>query len=205
MSYFTMLPDGKMADISFSNAQIKWTNFRGEERGKFNRAGDRNFNIVVPFDMANEFNSIGVAVGVRPNAKEAREALKFETDNKRCNTFEEKLNFLSSINVNCVDDITYTLKIIVSYKYPDKRPQIIRKGTATGTEQKIEESTVGMLDGDPILGIDMLVHPYFYGEGYTLYLKKAVVFVYESEFEKQYAAQFAGMNGMVYTDPVLPE
>lgn len=47
-----------VANITFENAQIRFRNFSGVE-GKFNAAGDRNFVLLLDFDVAEQMKSDG--------------------------------------------------------------------------------------------------------------------------------------------------
>lgn len=51
--------------ISFEDARIIFRNFRGEER-QFNDAGNRNFNLVLDAEQAEELREQGFNVRVRP-------------------------------------------------------------------------------------------------------------------------------------------
>ena len=60
----------KNAVINIENAHIIFRNFRGEERGQYNHAGDRNFSVVIEDpDFAQEMLEDGWAVKVRLSFK----------------------------------------------------------------------------------------------------------------------------------------
>lgn len=118
----------KNAVINIENAHIIFRNFRGEERGQYNHAGDRNFSVVIEDpDFAQEMLEDGWAVKIRQPKKEDEEPfyhlkvrLSFKRIPPKIVRIEGKhKTILDEDSIGCLDfdDISHVDLVIRPYNW----------------------------------------------------------------------------------------
>ncbi len=117
--------------LRIDDARIIFRNFSGEG-SKFNRAGDRNFALVIPNEeicdmLRNDANEDGVSWNVK--VKDPRDE------------DEEPLRFLT-----------------VKVKFNSRGPNVYLK--TDGNMVRLDESTIGILDQVDIAKVDLDIRPY---------------------------------------------
>lgn len=125
----------KTAFVQMNGVKLLWPNFEG--RGdKFNKAGERNFNIIIPNqDIANELMSDVNEFGAGWNVK--MKAPREDGD----------------------DPLIY---MNVKVKFNDRGPDVY---LISGNRRvQLDEETIGMLDDIDISNVDLDIRPYD-GEG----------------------------------------
>lgn len=173
----------RLADLPIFGAEMIFRNFEGRE-GDYNRAGDRNFSVVIPdIDQAIELYNLGWNVQIRP--KEAATRIEMKS---ACRTFEERVEWLNQRGE--LQDALFHLKVTVSYKYPEKQPKIylIEEGMKEMTELK--EGNVAILDKAPIINCDLTINPSYWNKGgrngYMAFLKEAYITIPTSPVTDKY-------------------
>lgn len=129
---------GPRGTIEMSNATIIWKNFSGRP-DKYNRAGDRNFAVVIPteeikdklVDDVNRFD-VGWNVKIRPPREEGDEPFMY---------LPVKVNYYEDERTGKVNG-------------PDV---YLKSGNAVN---KLSEDMIGMLDDIEIENVDLDIRPY---------------------------------------------
>jgi hypothetical protein len=154
--------------VTIQNAQILWPNFSGAA-DKYNSEGDRNFNLHLTRQQADELTRDGWNV-----------KCKFPRPEENTDEQEER----------CV------LKVTV--KFRDRQgelkknpPQITMLGSRTRNRTMLGEDLVGLLDSSEIVEADLSMVPYFWetgtGIGVSAYLRKLYVVIREDELDEKWA------------------
>ena len=169
-------------DLVFNEARIVFRNFAGIE-SKSNRAGARNFSVVIPNkEAAVALYNDGWNVAVKPQTPEDREAIKMGKN------LIEKIAILEANG--SADDALYHLKCNVNMD-SRKAPKIY---VVAGQKKKPilqTKDTVAQIDVLDILYCDIVIHPYLWdgpmGSGMTAYLDTMYVVVNADPFADKYA------------------
>jgi len=147
--------------VLIENASIVFRNFEGKE-GQYNRAGDRNFGLLLDDETAEAMLADGWNV----------KYLKVRDED-----LEEDPN------------TTPQAWLPVTVGYSGKPPKIVMI-TARG-KTNLDEETVAQLDWVDIENIDMIIRPYDWevngNTGRKAYLKSMFVTIDEDELERKYA------------------
>lgn len=160
--------------FTIQGARIIWPNFSGAA-DKYNSEGDRNFNLHLTKEQADELAAAGWNV-----------KCKFPRPEENTDEQEER----------CI------LKIVV--KYRDRQgelkknpPQIKMIGDKSRNRTLLGESTVENLDGAEIVEADISFVPYFWdtstGIGVSAYLRKLYVVIREDELDEKWAEPQEGV------------
>lgn len=149
--------------ITVPNARILWPNFSGAA-DKYNAEGDRNFNLHLTKEQADELARDGWNVKCKfPRPEE-------DTDQQ-----EER----------CV------LKITVNFSGP-KPPQITGIGSRSRNRTEYHAGIAGLIDSAEIVECDLSFVPYFWDVqgniGVTAYLRKMYFVIREDELDEKWAA-----------------
>lgn len=123
----TIAPNGV---LQINGARIAWKNFEGRE-GTYNRAGDRNFVLVIPDEelaniLQNDKNDLGASWNVK---------IKPPRD----------------------EDDTPFIFLPVKVKFNGRGPTVYL--ISNGNRRKLDEETIGMLDRMDILNVDLDIAP----------------------------------------------
>ena len=154
--------------FTIQNCRIIWPNFKGAA-DKYNAEGDRNFNLHLTKQQADELAAAGWNV-----------KCKFPRPEENTDEQEER----------CV------LKIVVKYrdrKGEEKKnpPQIKMIGSKSRNRTMIVEKTAELVDGADIIEADISFVPYFWdtstGIGVSAYLRKLYIVVQEDELDEKWA------------------
>lgn len=156
--------------ITIMDAKIIWPNFSGAA-DKYNSEGDRNFNIHLTKQQADELAADGWNV-----------KCKFPRPEENTDEQEER----------CV------LKITV--KYRDRQgelkknpPQITMVGSRSRKQTLLGEDLAGLVDASEILEADLSFVPYFWetatGIGVSAYLRKLYVVIAEDELDDKWGRE----------------
>lgn len=184
----------RLADLPIFGAEMIFRNFEGRE-GDYNRAGDRNFSVVIPdINQAIDLYNLGWNVQIRP--KEAATRVEMKT---ACRTFEERVNWLEERGE--LQDALFHLKVTVSYKYIEKQPKIflVDENTKNLEELKPDNSDpenpkapagLSSLDKAPIINADLTINPSYWNKGgrngYMAFLKEAYITIPTSPVTDKY-------------------
>jgi hypothetical protein len=177
----------RLKNLDVMNAEIIFRNFAGRATD-FNDEGDRNFSVVIPDpEQAIAMQREGWNVQIRPRKAETRAAMK-----DAAHTFDERIEFLRSRNE--LDDAIFHLKVVVSYKYPEKAAVGLMKSNISDKPVKLDADTIYILDKADIVNVDLTINPSWWQRsgrsGYTSYLKDMVVTIQESELRAKYAEYY---------------
>lgn len=150
----------KKGNLVIENARLIFRNFAGAEK-KFNRAGDRNFAVVIDDpDYAMVLENDGWNV----KALEPRDTDKYPDEGP-----------------------TYYIKVGVSF---DNIPPTIYL-ISGGKKTLLNEDTVGVLDFASVINADIAIRPYPWEvngkRGIKAYLKTLYITIEQDEFESKYA------------------
>ena len=148
-------------NIDIEGAQIKFRNFSGRE-SKFNRAGDRNFCLVI-----------------------SDPALLDRMQHEGYNIKQLGPNL--DDRGNPIDDPVYYIQVKVRFdNFPPKVILVTRRN-----QVRLNESTIDQLDYVEIANIDMTISPYNWEmngrTGTSAYLKTMYITIEEDAFEEKYA------------------
>ena len=117
--------------VDFENAQITYKNFEGRE-GRYNRAGDRNFSIVIDdSDLANKLAEDGWNIRIREPRNEGEKP-------------------------------DYTLPVTVSFREIPNIPPVEIYIYTNRSRRRLDEETVGDLDHMALESIDLTIRPRFW-------------------------------------------
>jgi hypothetical protein len=161
--------------FTIQNCRILWPNFSGAP-DKYNADGDRNFNLHLTKEQADELAAAGWNV-----------KCKFPRPEENTDEQEER----------CV------LKITVKYRDRQNElkknpPQITMIGNRTRNRTVLGETTVENLDGAEIVEADISFVPYFWdtatGIGVSAYLRKLYTVIQEDELDEKWAEPQEGEN-----------
>lgn len=146
--------------VVMEGVKIIFRNFEGKE-GQYNRAGDRNFAVLLDDDVAEAMAQDGWNVKwLKPREDDADEG-------------ETPQAYLQ-----------------VSVNFDKGRPPRVVMITSRG-RTNLDESTVEMLDWADITNVDMIVRPYEWSvngkTGIKAYLQSIYVTIEEDELERKYA------------------
>lgn len=146
--------------VVMEGVRIIFKNFQGKE-GQYNRAGDRNFGVVLPPDLAERMLADGWNV----------KYLKPREDDEE-------------------EDQVETPWLSVSVNFDKGRPPKIMMVTSRG-RTAMDEQTVEMLDWADITNVDLIVRPYTWEvsgrTGVKAYLQTMFVTIEEDPLEAKYA------------------
>lgn len=150
----------KTENLIIENAEIIFPNFSGKE-SKYNRAGDRNFNVVfTDEELVNKLREDGWNISIiKPR----------EGD----------------------DTVRYKMKVNVRFDKdnPRRNPRVVMH--TRKNETLLDADSVGSLDYADIKSIDMEIRPYEYDSngkrGISAYLKTMHVTIDEDVFADKYA------------------
>lgn len=170
----------KLPDLNISGAHLIFKNFSGRET-EFNRAGDRNFAVVIEdANMAKQLSDDGWNIHVRPLQKEDRDAMR------GCRTFDERFEFVTEKGI--VEDTLFY--VTVNVRYDKKPPKIYLVAGAKKKPILLDEGSVGQIDHADIVNVDLTINPSFWqntrGSGYTAYCKTMYVTIQEDVFAEKY-------------------
>lgn len=149
--------------VTFENATILWPNLSGAA-DKFNTEGDRNFNLRLTKQEADDL----AADGWNVKCKLARPNDPDQDGEERC-----------------------VLKVTVNFG--NKPPRIIMIGSKTKSRTELGPDLAGLVDAAEIQQCDISFVPYFWDVngniGVTAYLKTMYVVVVEDELDKKWAEE----------------
>lgn len=150
--------------VEIENAEFIFrTNFEG--RGdKYNREGDRFFDVILPQDMAEQMAEDGWNVKIyMPKGEDGKP-----------DPNEPPIHHMK-----------------VKVRYSNFPPKIYTIGSRTGTKTLLDESNVGLLDSSNISHVDLLISPYEWenerGSGIAAYLDTMYATIEEDPFASKYA------------------
>jgi hypothetical protein len=146
--------------VLMEGVRIIFRNFEGKE-GQYNRAGDRNFGVLLDTDVAEAMANDGWNIKfLKPREEDADEG-------------EEPQAWLP-----------------VSVNFDKGRPPRVVMITSRG-RTNLDESSVELLDWADIQNVDLIVRPYTWEvngkTGVKAYLQSLYVTVEEDELERKYA------------------
>lgn len=151
---------GKPQTIILEDVNIVFRNFSGAE-GPFNKAGDRNFGLLVDPDSAEAMEKDGWNVKYLKPREEGDEPQAW---------LKIKVNFNGR---------------------PPKVVLVSENGDGEKSKTPLEESMVSILDWAPIKTVDLIVTPYEWSvngnTGITAYLQSLYVTLEQDDLEKKYA------------------
>lgn len=158
--------DNKLKIKNASDRDVIWRNFAGAERD-FNDEGDRNFNLVIKADLAEQLKEEGWNVKVRPPRMEGAEPTYHLPVKVKFGKYPPKVNLVTK---NGVD----------------------HKGNTIYNVNELDEETVKLVDITEFECIDLMISPYNWtnrrGEsGITAYLDEFWGVVKENEFASKYS------------------
>jgi len=146
--------------VLMEGVRIIFRNFQGKE-GQYNRAGDRNFGVILPPDVA----EVMLADGWNVKYLKPREDDEGEE--------QEETPWLS-----------------VSLNFDKGRPPKVMMVTDRG-RTALDEHNVDLLDWADIKNVDLIVRPYTWEvsgrTGIKAYLQSMYVTIEEDELERKYA------------------
>ena len=154
--------DNKIVEIN--GARILWPNFEGRE-GKFNREGERSFNVLIPTEeiadsLCDDVNEDGVGWNVK--RREPRD-----------------------------EDDTPLMFLPVKVRFNGRGPKIYLD--TNGRVNLLDEDTVGILDNIDISHVDMDIRPFdnFVNDKpyRTAYLQSMCVYQNVDRFAERYAEE----------------
>ena len=150
----------ELDNLVIENARIIYRNFSGEEN-KFNRAGDRNFCVVIE------------------DEEEAKKLIedgwnvKIKIPKNKDDSGEEREPF-------------YYIKVSVSYKYYAPKIYLVTKKRKI----LLDEDSIGIIDSTDIINVDLAIRPSAWEvndkSGIKAYLKTMYVTIEEDEFADKY-------------------
>ena len=150
---------------TIQDADILWPNFSGA-KDKFNNEGDRNFNLRLTRQEADEFTDEGWNV----KCKLARPNDPDQDGEERC-----------------------VLKVTVNYG--NRPPKIVMIGSKTRNRTELGADIAGLIDSAEIVECDLSFVPYFWyikatdSMGVAAYLKTMYVVVREDELDQKWAEE----------------
>lgn len=156
--------------LQIDGARIVWRNFKGEG-SMYNKAGDRNFNLVIPDAelaerLQNDTNEYGVGWKVKIKAPRDESESPF---------------YYMPVNVKYSDNSKPVIFVVVN------------EGTRNEKRIRLDEDTVGMLDDISIERVDLDIRPYdgesSFGPFRSAYLQSMCVFQ-RSDLDR-FSARFA--------------
>jgi len=147
--------------VVMENVRIIFRNFQGKE-GPYNKAGDRNFGVILPEDVAQAMEQDGWNVKrLKPSEEEKDQGI------------EEGPPWLS-----------------VSVNFEKGKPPKVMLVTERG-RTALDETTVETLDWADITNVDLIVRPYSWevngNTGIKAYLSSMYVTIEEDALERKYA------------------
>jgi hypothetical protein len=146
--------------VLMEGVRIIFRNFQGKE-GQYNRAGDRNFGVILPNDVAEAMLADGWNV-----------------------------KYLKPREEDEAEDEAPTPWLSVSVNFDKGRPPKVVMVTDRG-RTNLDEDTVEMLDWADIKNVDLIVRPYTWEvsgrTGIKAYLQSMYVTIEEDELERKYA------------------
>jgi hypothetical protein len=149
--------------ITIENATLLYRNFAGEE-GQYNRAGDRNFCVILPEDVAEMM---------------ARDGYNIKRRKPRDNDSDDEAGAIGDPYV----------QVKVSYK--GRAPEIYLIGSKTRRRNMLDEGLVPLLDTVEIAECDLRFSPYNWtvrgDSGVTAYLRKMYLTQFEDDLDLKYA------------------
>ncbi|MBO5319050.1 MAG: hypothetical protein J6B01_04480 [Ruminococcus sp.] len=148
--------------LQINDARIIYKNFRGEA-GPYNKAGDRDFTLVIPNmeiaeQLQNDKNRDGVGWNVRIKAPRTPEEEPF-----------------------------ITLKVKV--KFNDRGPRVFLE--SNGVKRKLTEDTVEMLDFIDIASVDLDIRPYDSERNGEFYRTAYLDAIWVTQNVDRFSARFA--------------
>jgi len=155
--------------VTFENATILWPNLSGN-RDNYNSEGDRNFNLRLTEDEAEEL----AKVGWNTKCKLARPDDPDQDGTMRC-----------------------TLKVTVNFG--SRPPKIVMIGSKTKNRTELGADLAGLVDSAEIKTCDLSFVPYFWDVngsiGVTAYLKTMYVVVVEDDLDQKWAEEEVAVEG----------
>lgn len=149
--------------VTMAPADILWPNFSGAA-DKFNSEGDRNFNLRLTKQEADQL----AADGWNVKCKLARPEDPDQDGEERC-----------------------VLKVTV--KFTNKPPKIFMIGDKSKNRTEILQVNAGLIDSADIKTVDLSFVPYFWdvngGMGMTAYLKTMYMVIFEDELDQKWAEE----------------
>ena len=146
--------------VLMEDVRIVFRNFEGKE-GQYNKAGDRNFGVILPENVADAMNADGWNV-----------------------------KYLKPRDEDEGDEEQPTPWLPVAVNYDKGRPPKIVLITSRG-RTNLDQDTVEMLDWADITHVDLIVRPYTWNVngkgGVKAYLQSMYVTIEEDELERKYA------------------
>lgn len=158
------MPESK--SLLIEHAQLIFRNFAGEER-MYNSAGDRNFSIVLPPDLAKKM----LDEGWRVKQLKPREDIDGDTT-----------------------EGDYHIKVTVNYK-KGRPPRVVMITSKSRVDLGAEE--VALLDAADIKNADLIINGWWSdmnGGGYSAFLKSIFVTINEDELEMKYGSIFDNLG-----------
>lgn len=152
---------GRSDVVTIEDARILWPNFSGA-KDKYNAEGDRNFNLHLTKQQADDLSALGWNIKCKfPRPEE-------DTDQQ-----EER----------CV------LKINVKFDY--KPPRIVGVGSRSRNRTEYHAGIAGLIDSAEIVKCDISFVPHFYdfngNIGVNAYLKTMYFILREDELDQKWA------------------
>jgi hypothetical protein len=150
----------KPQNITLEDVNIVFRNFSGAE-GQFNKAGDRNFGLLIGPDDAEAMTRDGWNIKYLKPREEGDEAQAW---------LKIKVNFNGR---------------------PPRVVLISENGEGHKSKTSIDETMVSILDWAPIETVDLIINPYEWSvngnTGITAYLQSIFVTLAQDDLEKKYA------------------
>lgn len=150
----------KAQNITLENVNIVFRNFSGAE-GPFNKAGDRNFGLLVDQESAEAMERDGWNIKYLKPREEGDDAQAW---------LKVKVNFNGR---------------------PPRVVLITENGEGEKSKTNLDESMVSILDWAPIETVDLIINPYEWAvsgnTGTTAYLQSIFVTMAQDDLEKKYA------------------
>lgn len=152
--------NNKRETITIEDTRLLFSNFSGAE-GRYNAAGKRNTNVVLPIDVAKQMEADGWNIGwLQPREEEAEAG---------------------------VEPTPYTQ---VTLNYATGNPPKVVTVTSTA-RTVLNEDTVGMLDFADIENVDVVINPFHWNvngkSGIKGYVKTMYVTISEDDLDRKYA------------------
>jgi hypothetical protein len=150
----------KPQNITLENVNIVFRNFSGAE-GPFNKAGERNFGLLIDADSAEAMERDGWNIKYLKPREEGDEPQAW---------LKIKVNFNGR---------------------PPRVVLITENGQGEKSKTPLDESMVSILDWAPIETVDLIINPYEWtvsgNTGITAYLQSIFVTMAQDDLEKKYA------------------
>lgn len=178
----------KPANQVIRNAQILFRpNFAGRPTSMNPNGGSREINIIIDdFAYAEKLISENWPVKIYHKDKPIRDLMK-----QQCRNIEERIAFLQERGEYNPDFIKFYIRGIISYKYPEKAPNIYKIIPSTNKMIEMTDLNIAQFDADGIIAnLDVELQLSWHSNptpGYSAYVKTAMVTINESALLNVYS------------------